>query len=782
LDRTAPSENHDAAEIIAAIKSLYAGPLRVQSEVVEIEESFLEFAGRFAEIQGTVLLQSGGDLDCARYNILGTRPFLRLASRGHAVTLSAGNSVFQLRSNPMDCLQLVLRHLTLDLEALKGHPPLKLPLQSGLMGYLTYDLKDQLEELPRTSVDDLLLPQMLFFAPSLLYIHDRHEKTTYRLVIQPILSEDLSEKGLDFKQIIDIPAKPDAGKLHFGAGNSRSKSNFNRRDYVQAVERIREYIASGDVYQVNMSQRFTADFRGSAFGFFKALFDKNPAPFFAYIHAGDHRIVSTSPERFIYRDKRYVETRPIKGTRPRGKTEKEDQDLRSELAQSKKDDAELSMIVDLLRNDLGRVCRGGSVHVTQHKRIEAYSNVYHLVSIVTGELDTNRDSADIIRATFPGGSITGCPKIRSMEIIDELEPNRRHIYTGSIGYISFHDTMDLNIAIRTATILGEKDLEDRRIVFSVGGGIVFDSDPADEYDETLHKGKTLMEVLDEGENSASPSTMGHNSGMVWLNGRICPHDQAAVPLTDLGLQYGFGFFETLRSEKGRICLLEEHLLRFNHTWRTLFEGRPPDVTWDAIIQEVLHANALDQKTAAVKILVTHGAYHKAPFDHNLAVTAREYRHRLEISQKPGLALGIYPEPRQTPLAKHKTLNYLYYFLAGKWAAANGYDEAIILNPDHTISETNTANLILLQGKKMIRPMSPAVLPGVVAEAVRRAMSRRGYREEVKPLSKGDLLRADEVWATNSLMGAVPALSVDGTSLPKPSDLLHRINGAIHYGV
>ncbi|MBW2195839.1 MAG: anthranilate synthase component I family protein, partial [Deltaproteobacteria bacterium] len=217
---------------------------------------------------------------------------------------------------------------------------------------------------------------------------------------------------------------------------------------MDAIKRIKKYIVSGHVYQVNMSQRFEMGFAGDPFRLFKRLYKSNPAPFFAYINAGDHQVLSTSPERFIFQQGRRVETRPIKGTRPRGKTLAEDSALRFELEQSKKDDAELSMIVDLLRNDMGKVCKPGSVRVVEHKRTEAYQNVYHLVSVVEGILNCKHDAVDLIMATFPGGSITGCPKVRAMEIIDELEPKRRHIYTGAIGYVSFHDTMDLSIAIR----------------------------------------------------------------------------------------------------------------------------------------------------------------------------------------------------------------------------------------------------------------------------------------------------------------------------------------------
>jgi para-aminobenzoate synthetase component 1 len=194
-------------------------------------------------------------------------------------------------------------------------------------------------------------------------------------------------------------------------------------------------------------------------------------------------------ERFLFRCGSTIETRPIKGTRRRGSTPEEDAALARELAESEKDDAELSMIVDLLRNDLGRVCKPRSIRVPQHKRIERYQNVFHLVSIVTGTLIPGTTAGDLLRATFPGGSITGCPKIRAMEIIDELEPTVRHVYTGSIGYVGWHDNLDLNVAIRTAVVtrgLGH---------VSVGGGVVYDSCEQDEYEETLHKGRTFFEVV-----------------------------------------------------------------------------------------------------------------------------------------------------------------------------------------------------------------------------------------------------------------------------------------------
>jgi para-aminobenzoate synthetase component 1 len=461
-----------------------------------------------------------------------------------------------------------------------------------------------------------------------------------------------------------------------------------------------------------------------------------------------------------------IETRPIKGTRPRGKTPAQDEQLGLELTQSKKDDAELSMIVDLLRNDIGKVCKAGSVRVAEHKRLEAYQNVYHLVSIVEGLLDRDRDAVDLLKATFPGGSITGCPKIRTMEIIDELEPHRRHIYTGSIGYISFHDTMDLSIAIRTATIYNDK------IIFSVGGGIVFDSEPLDEYEETIHKGRTLMEVFMGQEKKSSKKSY------VWINGSLEPQGQAVIPITDLGLQYGYGFFETIRVDNGNPKHLDAHVDRFYQTWQHLFAEEPPDLTWDEVIHQVVEQNGLLNTIAAVKMMVTMGDRQAPPYNHSLMVTAREYTHRLTDKQEPGLSLALYPHPRQTPLADHKTLNYLYYFLAGKWAKAQNANEALILNPNNTVSETNTANILLIKDKTVIRPTSLHVLPGIMEAVVCRLLSVWDYKVEKRAVKPEDFFAVDEVLVTNSLMGAVPVLSLDGKKLPIPSDLCQKINKEI----
>lgn len=267
-------------------------------------------------------------------------------------------------------------------------------------------------------------------------------------------------------------------------------SNLPRADYMSAFARVQEYILAGDCYQINLTQRFSADCEGDPFHAYRALRRLATTPFSAYLESEDGAILSLSPERFLrVSSSGEVETRPIKGTRPRGRDAAEDRALAAALADSNKDRAENLMIVDLLRNDLGKVCRAGSVKVPELFAIESYPNVHHLVSAVTGQLADGFTSLDLLRHCFPGGSITGAPKIRAMEIIDELEPQRRSIYCGSIGYISADGGMDTSICIRTLLA------QNGSIHCWAGGGIVTDSDGADEYQESFDKVNNLLDGL-----------------------------------------------------------------------------------------------------------------------------------------------------------------------------------------------------------------------------------------------------------------------------------------------
>ena len=269
----------------------------------------------------------------------------------------------------------------------------------------------------------------------------------------------------------------------------RLRSNFRHADYLRAVESAREYIAAGDIFQVNLSQRLEGEWGAAAWPLYERLRAASPVSYGAYLDLGDVKVLSASPERFLKLEGRQVETRPIKGTRPRGATPEEDRALGAELLASEKDRAENLMIVDLLRNDIGKVCRVGSVRVPKLFDLERHASVWHLVSTVTGELRPGLGAVDLLRACFPGGSVTGCPKIRAMEIIEEFEPVRRGVYCGAIGYLSFAGDMDTNIAIRTLV------LREGRMELQVGGAVTYDSDPESEYAETLAKGWALLKAL-----------------------------------------------------------------------------------------------------------------------------------------------------------------------------------------------------------------------------------------------------------------------------------------------
>jgi len=726
---------------------------RTISEPFELSGSFVDLASRFADEPGTVALLSGGTHDSARYHVLGIRPWLSFHERAGTVTLDVGGTVERFELDPFAALDAVAGRY-----ALPGIDK-DVPLSSGLLGYLAYDLKDVLEVLPRTSRDDLHLPRLWMTAPSILVVHDRRDgRTTVHL---PVLgSEDETRQRLtEFVREVSAPVPVRDPAAQAG----RLVSGLSREEYVRSVDAIRDYIARGHVYQVNMSQRYETDFRGDTFALFSSLFEANPAPFFAFVQAGDHQIVSTSPERFVELRGRMVETRPIKGTRPRGATPEEDLAFRHDLETSFKDDSELSMIVDLLRNDIGKVCAAGSVRVLEHKRVEAYENVYHLVSLVEGELDAGNDAVDLIRATFPGGSITGCPKIRSMEVIDELEPVRRHVYTGSIGYLGFRGTMDFSIAIRTATIAGG------RLVYSVGGGVVYDSKGEDEYEETLHKGRTISNAL-ERLNPSGTSGVATDSRVGWIDGKFKPVSEMTVSVEEEGFAYGYGFFETIRVDRGRILRLEAHLERFRKAWDDCFGTEFPDTTWKDVIDLVIERNGLGGGVAAVKLLAAAGRPGSGMRGIRTMVTARSYAHRLHGTGRKGLRLATYPERRDWPLADHKTMNYMLPRMASDWAKARGADEAILLNADGSVSETNTANLLCRVGGRWLRPTSAHALPGTMQQAVCDLLARRGTPVEDTRLSVEELQRADAVFVTNALMGVVPVASIDGSEIAMDEQL------------
>ena len=428
-----------------------------------------------------ILLLSGEETDCSRYCIAGWDPLIILRSRGEIAHLWIKDRGVSKKISSCDVLPFIdgcINYLSREISSSAD------PFVGGFMGYIAYEYKNMIEPcLTQMARDDLKLPDMFWIFPSKIMIFDKKEDL---LLVYVWHSSESNEKETSF--LDPVIGDKDNGLDSYKFGHIGS--NFSRNAYIGAVRKIKEYIRNGDVYQVNLSQRFYAKFDGDPLSLFYRLFNTKPAPFYAYIDAGDYYIISTSMERFLWSDGNIIETRPIKGTRPRGRTEAQDLSYKKDLMTNEKDDAELSMIVDLLRNDLGKICIPGTVRVKEHKRIETYAYVHHLVSIIEGKLINHEHMFhEIINATFPGGSITGCPKIRAMDIIDEIEPNVRHVYTGSIGYFGLQRRMDLNIAIRTLII------KDGMSYYGAGGGIVYDSDPEAEYEETLNKAEVFFDAV-----------------------------------------------------------------------------------------------------------------------------------------------------------------------------------------------------------------------------------------------------------------------------------------------
>ncbi len=415
--------------------------------------------------------------DLARYSFLGHEPFMVLKSRGRTISIKDKSGTTEKEGNPFE----ELRRLINSFKA-QGFSAPGIPFTGGAVGYLSYDLCHFIERLPTNTVDDIGFPDMYFGFYDRVIVYDHHEKRC-------LLAGRGAKDGLRHAVTAAHKGGPIESPTRKDNGKPAIESNFTRDGYLAAVRRVKEYIAQGDIYQVNLSQRFETEITVPPHELYMRLRAMNPAPLSSYIQFDDKAVVSSSPERFLRLRSGRVQTRPIKGTRPRGSDADSDDRLRAELINSPKDNAELTMIVDLERNDLGRVCNYGSVRVTCKNALETHPTVFHLGATVEGDLHARYDAVDLIKATFPGGSITGAPKIRAMEIIDELEPTRRSVYTGAIGYIGFNGDMDLNIAIRTFLI------KNSRAYFQVGGGIVADSNPEGEYEETLHKAKALIESV-----------------------------------------------------------------------------------------------------------------------------------------------------------------------------------------------------------------------------------------------------------------------------------------------
>ena len=470
------------------------GPRHPIIEEISTELAPLDAFEIFRNENFCFFLDSGMDPDkLGRYSFIGFDPFLVMSSRGSDVTLARGTERSSLSGNPFDVLDSLLELYHLDC------PSSPVPFTGGATGYLSYDLCHFIERLPGSADDDLRLPECYFGFYDLVVAFDNLQCKAYIVstgfpeMAEPRrvsrakrrlmeVKKKLADASLSDRNASLTPISPPKEQVSLTGG-------FTHQQYLDAVARARQYIIDGDIFEVNLSQRFETTLSVAPYELYRRLRQINPAPFACYLGFEEVKILSASPERFLRLQGDRVETRPIKGTRRRGESPEEDEALAKELLGSAKDRAENIMIVDLERNDLGRVCRYGTVEVTELATLEAFPTVFHLTSTVEGRLREGKNCVDLLKATFPGGSITGAPKVRAMEIIDELEPTQRSVYTGSIGYLSFNGDLDLNIAIRTILVKGD------RAYFQVGGAVVYDSDPEAEYQETLDKARALIDAL-----------------------------------------------------------------------------------------------------------------------------------------------------------------------------------------------------------------------------------------------------------------------------------------------
>jgi para-aminobenzoate synthetase component 1 len=439
----------------------------------------------FSEWNDVVFLDSAERREnCGRYSFIAIDPFAKLVSKNNEIFL---NDTL-LTHQPFQVLAMELAKY--PLATLPDLPP----FQGGIAGLFSYDLIHHLEKIKTQQFDDMQFPDIAIGFYDLVIAFDELEKRAFIFssgfpLIEAQARKTRAEQRIQFIVNELTHIQP----MHFVPQNfsNHITMNFTQEEYETAVKKVIEYILAGDIFEANISQCFHAELSQNfhPLSLYQQLREVNPAPFASFLRFDDTLILSASPERFLKLQNNIVETRPIKGTRPRGKTVNEDKKNAEELLNSPKDHAENIMIVDLLRNDLSRVCQDHSVEVPQLCHIESYATVHHLVSVVKGELQAGFSALDLLQVAFPGGSITGAPKIRAAEIIAEIESTVRGPYCGSIGYIGFNGDMDTSIVIRTFAI------KNHIATFQAGGAIVLDSHPREEYEETLTKAKALKKAL-----------------------------------------------------------------------------------------------------------------------------------------------------------------------------------------------------------------------------------------------------------------------------------------------
>jgi len=448
-------------------------------------------SGKYAFLLESV---EGGE-KWGRFSFLGTEPSVIFRSKGSSIEILENGKAEKREGNPIDTLR----------ELLSRYKPVQIPglprFHGGAVGYFGYDVVRFIEKLPEMGRDDLQLWDSIFMITDSVLVFDNvnnklkiisnayvskpsEAKRSYKAAVEKI--ESLIEK---LRSPMPLYTNK-ASSLLEESNAPRFKSNFKPKDFMEAVKRTKRYIRAGDIIQSVISQRWQTDLRVLPFDLYRALRVLNPSPYMFYLKMGDHYLIGSSPEVMVRLEGEKVEIRPIAGTRPRGSTDRKDKMLEKELLSDPKERAEHIMLVDLARNDLGRVAKFGTIKVDELMIVERYSHVMHIVSNVIAKLKAQKNAFDVIKATFPAGTLSGAPKVRAMEIIEEMEPTKRGAYGGAVGYFSFSGNMDTCITIRTFVIKG------KNVYIQAGAGIVADSDPEREYYETVNKVKALIKAVE----------------------------------------------------------------------------------------------------------------------------------------------------------------------------------------------------------------------------------------------------------------------------------------------
>ncbi len=427
-----------------------------------------------------------------RYSFIGTEPSVIFRSKGDHIEITEGGETMKSQGDPLDALRnLLSRYTPVRIEGLPR-------FHGGAVGYFSYDIVNFIEDLPDLCEDQLQLWDSFYIITDTVLVFD-NVNHKIKIIANAYVPdpENAEVKYEEAKQKIESIKDKLRGSLkdmHLSSDEEEREldlvSNFKKDDFIKAIERTKEYIKAGDIIQAVISQRWKTDLTVDPFDLYRSLRVLNPSPYMFYLKLGDQILAGSSPEVMVRVEDSKVESRPIAGTRHRGGNEEEDTELEKELLSDPKERAEHIMLVDLARNDLGRIARVGSVKVDELMVIERYSHVMHIVSNVIADLEDDKDAIDVIRATFPAGTLSGAPKVRAMEIIEELEHGKRGAYGGAIGYFGFSGNMDSCITIRTFVI------KDGKVYIQAGAGIVADSDPETEYHETVNKVKALVKAVE----------------------------------------------------------------------------------------------------------------------------------------------------------------------------------------------------------------------------------------------------------------------------------------------